>query len=147
MITKKIRVYGIVQGVGFRPTVSRHAAAAGITGSVCNKGPYVEIFAQGEEKCVKNFLERLEKQPPKRAAILKINTEDVKEEEYGKFKKVRRQKGRFSSRRILQSAKNARKKCTIRKTGVICTHLSTAPAAVPDLRSWMRFHMTGNGPA
>ena len=50
MITKKIRVYGIVQGVGFRPTVSRHAAAAGITGSVCNKGPYVEIFAQGEEK-------------------------------------------------------------------------------------------------
>ena len=85
MITKKIRVYGIVQGVGFRPTVSRHAAAAGITGSVCNKGPYVEIFAQGEEKCVKDFLERLEKQPPKRAAILKINTEDVKEEEYGKF--------------------------------------------------------------
>ena len=47
MITKKICVYGIVQGVGFRPTVSRHAAAAGITGSVCNKGPYVEIFAQG----------------------------------------------------------------------------------------------------
>ena len=85
MITKKIRVYGIVQGVGFRPTVSRHAAAAGITGSGCNKGPYVEIFAQGEEKCVKDFLERLEKQPPKRAAILKINTEDVKEEEYGKF--------------------------------------------------------------
>lgn len=23
--TRKIRVYGIVQGVGFRPTVSRHA--------------------------------------------------------------------------------------------------------------------------
>lgn len=83
MITKKIRVYGIVQGVGFRPTVSRHAAAAGITGSVCNKGPYVEIFAQGEEKCVKDFLERLEKQPPKRAAILKINVEDM--EECGQF--------------------------------------------------------------
>ena len=62
MITKKIRVYGIVQGVGFRPTVSRHATAAGITGSVCNKGPYVEIFAQGEEKCVKDFLEKLENQ-------------------------------------------------------------------------------------
>ena len=152
MITKKIRVYGIVQGVGFRPTVSRHAAAAGITGSVCNKGPYVEIFAQGEEKCVKDFLERLENQPPKRAAILKINTEDVKEEEYGKFNDFQiieseKTKGRSSSRRILQSAKNARKKCTIQKTGVICTHLSTAPAAVPDLRSWMRFHMTGNGPA
>ena len=79
MITKRIRVYGIVQGVGFRPTVSRHAVAAGITGSVCNKGPYVEIFAQGEEKCVKDFLKRLEKKPPKRAAILKINVEEVSE--------------------------------------------------------------------
>ena len=85
MITKKIRVYGIVQGVGFRPTVSRHAAIAGITGSVCNKGPYVEIFAQGEERCVKDFLERLEKKPPKRAVILKINTEDIENEECGKF--------------------------------------------------------------
>ena len=79
MVTKKIRVYGIVQGVGFRPTVSRHAVAAGITGSVCNKGPYVEIFAQGEEKCVKDFLKRLEKQPPRRAAILKMNVEDIPE--------------------------------------------------------------------
>ena len=46
-ITKRIRVYGIVQGVGFRPTVSRHATANGIRGNVCNKGPYVEIYAQG----------------------------------------------------------------------------------------------------
>ena len=74
-----IRVFGIVQGVGFRPTVKRHADACDIAGSVSNKGPYVEIFAQGEEKCVKDFLEKLENQPPKRAAILKINTEDVKE--------------------------------------------------------------------
>ena len=46
-ITWRIRVYGIVQGVGFRPTVSRHAMTHGIRGTVCNKGPYVEIFAQG----------------------------------------------------------------------------------------------------
>ena len=44
-ITKRIRVYGIVHGVGFRPTVSRHATANGIRGNVCNKGPYVEIYA------------------------------------------------------------------------------------------------------
>ena len=29
-ITWRIRVYGIVQGVGFRPTVSRHAMTHGI---------------------------------------------------------------------------------------------------------------------
>ena len=46
-MTWRIRVYGIVQGVGFRPTVSRHATTHGIRGTVCNKGPYVEIFAQG----------------------------------------------------------------------------------------------------
>lgn len=42
-VTKRIRVYGIVQGVGFRPTVSRHAVSNGIRGNVCNKGPYVEF--------------------------------------------------------------------------------------------------------
>ena len=75
-VTKRIRVYGIVQGVGFRPTVARHAAASGILGSVCNKGPYVEIYAQGSPDRVAAFLSRLEHQPPKRAAILKM---DVKE--------------------------------------------------------------------
>ena len=49
MITRRIRAYGIVQGVGFRPTVDRHATSAGIAGTVCNKGPYVEIYAQGSE--------------------------------------------------------------------------------------------------
>ena len=75
--TRKIRVYGIVQGVGFRPTVSRHAVKNDIHGSVCNKGPYVEIFAQGTKAQVDGFLEDLEKRPPKRAAILKINVEHV----------------------------------------------------------------------
>ena len=55
-VTKQIRVYGIVQGVGFRPTVSRHAATHQIRGSVSNKGPYVEIFAQGLEEAVDRIL-------------------------------------------------------------------------------------------
>ena len=76
-LTWRIRVYGIVQGVGFRPTVSRHATSNGICGTVCNKGPYVEIYAQGQKKQMEGFLKALEIHPPKRAAILKINTEDV----------------------------------------------------------------------
>lgn len=78
-ITKRIRVYGIVQGVGFRPTVSRHAMETGITGSVCNKGPYVEIFAQGTPTQVEQFLQALEHRPPKRAAILKIDVKPVEQ--------------------------------------------------------------------
>ena len=79
VITRRIRVYGIVQGVGFRPTVSRHATKNGVKGSVCNKGPYVEIFVQGREAQVSDFLEDLKKRPPKRAAILKINVEPVED--------------------------------------------------------------------
>ena len=75
--TLRIKVYGIVQGVGFRPTVARHAASAGICGSVCNKGPYVEIYAQGSEEDNAGFLRLLEKKPPRRAAILKIDVKDV----------------------------------------------------------------------
>ena len=80
-VTKQIRVYGIVQGVGFRPTVSRHAATHQIRGSVSNKGPYVEIFAQGPEEAVDGFISDIENKPPKRAAILKMNIEPVEEAE------------------------------------------------------------------
>ena len=80
-ITRQIRVYGIVQGVGFRPTVSRHAATRGIRGNVCNKGPYVEIYAQGSEEAVRGFISDIQNRPPKRAAILKVNVENVEHPE------------------------------------------------------------------
>ena len=128
-VTKQIRVYGIVQGVGFRPTVSRHAATHQIRGSVSNKGPYVEIFAQGPEEAVDGFISDIENKPPKRAAILKMNIEPVEEaEDFTEFA-------------------NARKKCLIRRTVDICIHLSTVPAVDQDLRSWMPFRMTGSAPA
>ena len=126
-VTKQIRVYGIVQGVGFRPTVSRHAATHQIRGSVSNKGPYVEIFAQGPEEAVDGFISDIENKPPKRAAILKMNIEPVEEAE--------------------DFTMNARKKCLIRRTVDICIHLSTVPAVDQDLRSWMPFRMTGSAPA
>ncbi|MCR5294135.1 MAG: carbamoyltransferase HypF [Lachnospiraceae bacterium] len=77
MVTKRIRVYGIVQGVGFRPTVSRYAAAAGISGSVANRGSYVEILAQGGEEALSSFLKNLEEEPPKRAVILKMEAREL----------------------------------------------------------------------
>ena len=92
--TLRIKVYGIVQGVGFRPTVARHAATAGVTGSVCNKGPYVEIFAQGTDEQTQFFVSLLEKRPPRRAAVLKMDVRSADSSER-----------RFESFEIIESAK------------------------------------------
>ena len=71
-ITKCFRIYGIVQGVGFRPTVSRHAASCGIRGTVSNMGPYVEILAQGRPQEVSAFRRKIEEEAPVRSFILNI---------------------------------------------------------------------------
>lgn len=83
MEEKKVlaRVYGIVQGVGFRPTVSRHADRCHVRGSVCNKGPYVEIKAQGTEEEVDAFLHEVEFNPPERSSILKMDVHPLNDEE------------------------------------------------------------------
>lgn len=78
-----IRVFGIVQGVGFRPTVKHHADACDIAGSVSNKGPYVEIFAEGSEECMHSFIKQIQEEPPKRAVILKLDVENVESGEDG----------------------------------------------------------------
>ncbi len=82
-----MKVYGIVQGVGFRPFVSRLADSMGVLGSVSNKGPYVEIFAQGNETVLRDFRDEIEHRPPVRAAVLKLDTEELPEEGegYGSF--------------------------------------------------------------
>lgn len=95
VITRRIRVYGIVQGVGFRPTVSRHAMETGITGTVANCGPYVEIYAQGTPEQVAAFRDALEHRPPKRAAILKLDEKNVEDVP------------RFSTFSIIESAKTS----------------------------------------
>lgn len=73
-IRKLVHVYGIVQGVGFRPFVDRIAHRTGIGGSVCNKGPYVEIFAEGTPDQVSLFLKLLQTEAPDRSSILKVET-------------------------------------------------------------------------
>lgn len=76
-----IRVYGIVQGVGFRPTVDRLAVECGITGTVCNRGSFVEIFAEGSAGETAHFIARLQKDAPRRSVILKIDDKPVSAEE------------------------------------------------------------------
>ena len=76
------KIFGIVQGVGFRPFVARLATKFQILGSVCNKGPYVEVYAQGSEEAVDKFLTTIEQEPPERASILKLTRQRLDEDEH-----------------------------------------------------------------
>lgn len=67
------RIYGIVQGVGFRPFVSRLARRLSVCGDVANRGSFVEIHAAAEEETLAQFRAALENEAPPRSAILKID--------------------------------------------------------------------------
>ena len=92
MVWKQVRIYGIVQGVGFRPFVSRLAKANQIKGTVANKGSYVEIHLQGEENSAENFLRDLRVKAPERSAILSVNVTDDKKTEFEDFEIIDSQK-------------------------------------------------------
>jgi Hydrogenase maturation factor len=69
----KILVKGVVQGVGFRPTVARVAKSLGLKGYVRNIGSYVEIYVNEREN---EFLEELRKSLPSNARIDEIIVEN-----------------------------------------------------------------------
>lgn len=85
MKTEMIRVYGIVQGVGFRPFVSREASDLGLCGTVANKGSYVEIHAQGSEKAVDELKKALENRPPERSVVMEIISAHLDEPSFDSF--------------------------------------------------------------
>lgn len=85
MKTEMIRVYGIVQGVGFRPFVSREASDLGLCGTVANKGSYVEIHAQGSERAVDELKKALESRPPERSVIMEIISAHADEPPFDSF--------------------------------------------------------------
>lgn len=66
---RAIRVRGLVQGVGFRPTVWRLARDCGIAGEVWNDAEGVMIRAWGRRVDLDRFLRRLEDLPPPLARI------------------------------------------------------------------------------
>lgn len=85
MKTERVCVVGIVQGVGFRPFVSRIAMKYQLKGTVCNKGSYVEILIQGNEFAKKQFLKDLKDKAPARSSILQVTVETIDVSAYTGF--------------------------------------------------------------
>lgn len=66
-------VSGIVQGVGFRPSIYRIAMRNDLVGFVQNRGDAgVEIVIEGEERNIKQFLEDLRERKPPLARIYDV---------------------------------------------------------------------------
>lgn len=82
----KFLVQGIVQGVGFRPTVYRIAKKYDLNGYVRNLGNIVEIILEGRKEDIISFKDDLLKNKPPLAEISSIKTEYLSyDDEYSDF--------------------------------------------------------------
>ncbi len=68
----EIKIYGVVQGVGFRPYIYNQAIKYNIKGWVSNQGSAVLMYVEGDRKNIKEFLLSIIKNPPSLAKIEKV---------------------------------------------------------------------------
>ena len=73
MEAKKIRIRGLVQGVGFRPFIYRIAIRHKIQGWVENSNEGVKIHVEGSPDHMKSFLAAIEGEAPAASNITKID--------------------------------------------------------------------------
>lgn len=71
----RILVQGIVQGVGFRPTVYRLAKKLNLNGYVRNLGNIVEIILEGKENAINQFIVDLKENKPPISEINSLKVE------------------------------------------------------------------------
>lgn len=71
---QKIRLVGLVQGVGFRPWVWRLAKRYGLVGQVCNDGKGLTIRVWGQTALLEAFVQDLLRHPPPLARIDGVET-------------------------------------------------------------------------
>jgi hydrogenase maturation protein HypF len=73
----RVRVCGVVQGVGFRPFVYTTAVALGLSGSVRNDTSGALIEIEGDSGDIDDFLTRLSDRPPPLAVIESIEKQYI----------------------------------------------------------------------
>jgi len=85
MKTFVFKIYGRVQGVGFRPFVYRLAKELNLKGYVLNSSSGVTIVLQGEKEIVDKFIDKLKKDAPPLSKIEKIENSFLDLEEFNDF--------------------------------------------------------------
>ena len=89
----RIKVGGVVQGVGFRPFVYRIAHEHGVTGWVRNTSGAVEIAVEGTARAVDSFVAALKSEAPPLARIDNIDVALCSPQGYSKFE-IRKSMGK-----------------------------------------------------
>ncbi|MFY9105332.1 carbamoyltransferase HypF [Aliarcobacter cryaerophilus] len=85
MVNKKISIFGIVQGVGFRPYIYNLARKHKINGWVRNDENGVEIEAYAKKEDIENFINEIKVNPPVLSKISDIKIEKKKQSIYSHF--------------------------------------------------------------
>lgn len=77
MQRKHIQVFGTVQGVGFRFYTERIAREYNIKGTVQNVEDYVDIYAQGNNKELDQFIQSVIKGASPASSVTNYTIEDL----------------------------------------------------------------------
>ena len=85
VINKRLHITGIVQGVGFRPTVFNLAQRYSLTGWVLNNAHGVEIELRGSEQNVQAVIQDLRQNPPPLSVIDSFTVEDAPDQAFTEF--------------------------------------------------------------
>ena len=75
MKNARIRIHGIVQGVGFRPFIHKQVTSYALAGYIKNTSSGVELELEGDEEELGSFVSELPGKAPKLALIEKIECE------------------------------------------------------------------------
>ncbi|MEG0391712.1 MAG: acylphosphatase [Anaerovoracaceae bacterium] len=84
-VTRRITLWGIVQGVGFRPFVAKVAQSYGMKGEVSNIGGLVQIVLTDTPKRISAFLQAIREEKPIPAEIVHIKEEEIEEISFAEF--------------------------------------------------------------
>jgi hydrogenase maturation protein HypF len=83
--TVKIKIWGIVQGVGFRPFAAKLADRLGMKGEVLNIGGLVDIALTDTPERITAFIEALKKEKPQPAEIVHIKIQEAEFRAFDRF--------------------------------------------------------------
>ncbi|MBI9060528.1 MAG: carbamoyltransferase HypF [Marinilabiliaceae bacterium] len=93
IVSIKITIHGLVQGVGFRPFIYRLANDFALTGNVCNNNSGVTIRIEGPASAIDQFLHQLPAQAPIQSNIRSIHTEKMPPQGFRTFQITVSQEG------------------------------------------------------